>query len=121
MSILIFYYYYYSYCCYYYYSSICLTSLSFPSSLVSFKARLILPYQLTQVVLEKRPLNCCSSSSSLSFCMYFQLGHPEMIHRADVLQARRPSRYITSVKTLTQQQCLAPPFDGRFLSSVVTG
>ena len=36
-----------------------------PSSHASFKARLILPfwYQLTQVVLEKRPLNGCSSSS----------------------------------------------------------
>jgi len=38
-----------------------------PSSLASFKSRLVLPfwYQLTQVVLERRPLNgCCSSSSS---------------------------------------------------------
>ena len=38
-----------------------------PSSLVSFKSRLVLPfrYQITQVVLEKRPLNgCCSSSIS---------------------------------------------------------
>ena len=35
------------------------------SSLVSFKSKLLLPfwYQLTQVVLEKRPLNGCSSSS----------------------------------------------------------
>jgi len=33
-----------------------------PSSLASFNARLVLPfwYQLTQVVLEKRPLNWCS-------------------------------------------------------------
>jgi len=33
-----------------------------PSSLASFKSRLVLPfwYQLTQVVLEKRPLNRCS-------------------------------------------------------------
>ena len=33
-----------------------------PSSLASFKFRLVLPfwYQLTQVVLEKRPLNGCS-------------------------------------------------------------
>jgi len=40
-----------------------------PSSLASFKSRLVLPfwYQLTQVVLERRPLNgCCSSSSSSS-------------------------------------------------------
>ena len=34
-----------------------------PSSLASFKSRLVLPfwYQLTQVVVEKRPLNGCSS------------------------------------------------------------
>ena len=34
-----------------------------PSSLASFKSRLVLPfwYRLTQVVLEKRPLNGCSS------------------------------------------------------------
>ena len=37
-----------------------------PSSLDSFKFRLVLPfwYRLTQVVLENRPLNGCSSSSS---------------------------------------------------------
>jgi len=37
-----------------------------PSSLASFKSRLVLPswYRLTQVVLEKRPLNSCNSSSS---------------------------------------------------------
>jgi len=36
-----------------------------PSSLVSFKSRPILPfwYRLTRVVLEKRPLKVCSSSS----------------------------------------------------------
>ena len=36
-----------------------------PSSLASFKSRLVLPfwYRLTLVVLEKRPLNGCSSSS----------------------------------------------------------
>jgi len=35
-----------------------------PSSLASFKSRLVLTfwYQVTQVVLEKRPLNGCSSS-----------------------------------------------------------
>jgi len=35
-----------------------------PSSLASFKSRLVLPfwYQLTQLVLEKRLLNGCSSS-----------------------------------------------------------
>jgi len=38
-----------------------------PSSLVSFKSSLVLPfcYQLTQVVLEKRLLNECSSRSSV--------------------------------------------------------
>ena len=37
-----------------------------PSSLASFKSRLVLPfwYLLKQVVLEKIPLNGCSSSSS---------------------------------------------------------
>ena len=37
-----------------------------PSSLASFKSRLVLPfwYRLTKVALEKRPLNRCSSSSS---------------------------------------------------------
>jgi len=36
---------------------------------VSFKSRLVLPfwYRLAQVVLEKRPLNGCSSSSSGSY------------------------------------------------------
>jgi len=41
-----------------------------PSSLASFKSRLVLPfwYRLTQVVLEKRPLDgCCSSSNSCVF------------------------------------------------------
>jgi len=35
-----------------------------PSTLASIKSRLVLPfwYQLTQVVLKKRPLNRCSSS-----------------------------------------------------------
>ena len=39
-----------------------------PSSLASFKSRLVLPfwYRLAQVVLEKRPLSGCSSSSSSS-------------------------------------------------------
>ena len=43
-----------------------------PSSLVSFKSRLVLPfwYWLTQVVLEKRPLNGCSSSSLVLFSDY---------------------------------------------------
>ena len=50
-----------------------------PSSLVSFKSRLDLPfwYRLTQAVLEKRPLNgcisssssCSSSSNSIGYCV----------------------------------------------------
>ena len=37
-----------------------------PSSLASFKSRLVLPfwYRLTQVVLEKRPLNRCGTQVS---------------------------------------------------------
>jgi len=36
-----------------------------PSSLASFKSRQVLPFwcQLTQVVLEKKPVNGCSSNS----------------------------------------------------------
>ena len=39
-----------------------------PSFLASFKSRLVLPFwcRLTQDVLEKKPLNWCSSSSSSS-------------------------------------------------------
>ena len=42
-----------------------------PSSLASFKSRLVLPfwYRLIQVVLEKRPLNGCGSISSRSLFM----------------------------------------------------
>ena len=38
-----------------------------PSSLVSFKSGLVLPfwYRLTPVVVEKRPLNGCNSSSTV--------------------------------------------------------
>jgi len=48
------------------------------SSLASLKSRLVLPfwYQPTQVVLEKRPLNGCSSSSS----SIIHLEYPEDIH-----------------------------------------
>jgi len=44
-----------------------------PSSLASLKSRLVWPfrYQLTQGVLEKRPLNGCSSSSSSSSIVEF--------------------------------------------------
>jgi len=44
-----------------------------PSSLASFKSRLVLPfwYWITQVVLENRPLNGCSSSSSGSINLVF--------------------------------------------------
>ena len=43
-----------------------------PSSLASFKSRLVLPfwYWLTQVVLEKRPFNGHSSSSRLGTMCY---------------------------------------------------
>ena len=43
-----------------------------PSSLASFKSRLVLPfwYLLTKVVLEKRPLNGCSSSSGSYIHLY---------------------------------------------------
>ena len=49
-------------------SSWCYCIPKTPSSLASFKSRLLLPfwYQLTQVVLEKRLLNRCNSSSSSS-------------------------------------------------------
>ena len=42
-----------------------------PSSLASFRSRLVLPfwYRLTQVVLEKRPLKGCSSISSSGCCI----------------------------------------------------
>jgi len=46
-----------------------------PSSLASFKSRLVLPfwYWLTQVVLEKRPFNGCSISSSCCCCFSFYI------------------------------------------------
>ena len=46
----------------------------YPSSLASFKSRLVFPfsYWLTQVVMEKRPLNGSSSSSSSSGTYLFQ-------------------------------------------------
>jgi len=42
--------------------------LKTPSSLASFKSRLVLPfwYRLSPVFLKKRPLNRCSSSSSIN-------------------------------------------------------
>jgi len=47
-----------------------------PSSLASFKSRLVLPfwYQLTQVVLEKRPLNECECSSG-SVVSYYAINY----------------------------------------------
>ena len=56
-----------------------------PSSLASFKSRLVLPfwYQLTPVVPEKRPLDGCSSSSIKSF-LYLSEGH-----RYDVSPCRK--------------------------------
>jgi len=47
--------------------------LKTPSSLASFKSRLVLPfwYQLTQVVLKKRRLNGCSSSSLAVLCLWY--------------------------------------------------
>jgi len=45
------------------------TASQTPSSLASFKSRLVLPfrYRTTQVVLEKRPLNGCIISVKLRF------------------------------------------------------
>ena len=55
-----------------------------PSSLASFKSRWVLPfwYWLTQVVLEKRPLNECSNGSSShpvadSFVAHVELQHSQ--------------------------------------------
>ena len=49
------------------------SNLQIPSSLAAFKCRLALPflYRLAQVVLEKRPLNGCSSSSNSSSSTIF--------------------------------------------------
>ena len=49
------------------------TASQTPLSLASFKSRLVLPfwYQLAQVVMEKRPLNTCSSSGSSSCRVLF--------------------------------------------------
>jgi len=43
-----------------------------PSSLASFKSRLVLPfwYRLTQIVLENRPFNGCSCSDSYGRSIY---------------------------------------------------
>ena len=52
-----------------------------PSSLVSFKSRLVLPfwYRLTQVVPEKTPLNGCSSILVVFF------GKPEFLLSSSIL------------------------------------
>ena len=54
-----------------------------PSSLASFKPGLVLPfwYHLTHVVLEKRPLNSCSRSST--YCQSYT--YTRMIHTVDVV------------------------------------
>jgi len=67
-------------------SSWCYCHPRTPSSLASFKSRLVLPlwYRRTQVVLEKRPLNRCSGS----WCMFhFSLCYP--IHLWVCSEARR--------------------------------
>jgi len=48
-----------------------------PLSLASFKSKLVVPlwYRPTQVVLEKRPLNGCSSSSSSSSSSRLLVSH----------------------------------------------
>jgi len=57
-----------------------------PLSLASFKSKLVVPlwYRLTQVVLEKRPLNGCSSSSSsrllVSHC-FIHTAHSDVVLR----------------------------------------
>ena len=64
-----------------------------PSSLASFKSKLVLPfwYQLTQVVLEKRPLNGCSSSSSSSSG---QLDSTEVAMGARHIASQLSERYV---------------------------
>jgi len=51
------------------------TASQTPSCLASFKFRLVLPlwYRHTQVVLEKRPLNRCSSTGSTHYKWGLQL------------------------------------------------
>jgi len=53
-------------------SSWCHSHPKTPLSLASFESRLVLPfwYQLIQVVLEKRPLNGCGSSSCAVYCSH---------------------------------------------------
>jgi len=56
-----------------------------PSSLASFKSRLVLPfwYRLTQVVPEKRPLNGCSSVVHT-----FHIANVRIVYTAVVAQSR---------------------------------
>ena len=73
-----------------------------PSSLASFKSRLVLPfwYQLTQVVLEKRPLN--SSSSSIywpHFC----------ICNNNKISTNKPLSSVTARDSLLKPRPLGPP------------
>ena len=55
-------------------SSCCHFHTQTPSSLASFKSRLVLPfwYRLTQVVVEKRPFDGCSGSSYCGICHHCQ-------------------------------------------------
>ena len=78
-----------------------LMPLSSPSFLASFISRLVLPflYRLTQVVLEKRPLNGCSSSSCSSSWIIFSKsaqGPIEPFHQKKV-----------KMSVLAKRNCLA--------------
>ena len=72
-----------------------------PPSLASFKSRLVLSfwYRLTQVVVNKRPLSGCSSSSSSSmpagFCRHFMTKTKPNVCYCDVT-ASRSSRVVSA-------------------------
>jgi len=85
-----------------------------PSSLASFKSRLVLPfwYRLAQVVLEKRPLNECISqwrhqggrgeASPLwvdvqklcNMCVWFHCHGTSLYHTTNTLQGRRAKSHV---------------------------
>ena len=84
-----------------------------PSSLASFKSRLVLPfwYLLTPVVLENRPLNGCNSSSPGSTCCCFR---STSLHCSEevLLSAESYTSWLDNVKSfhyksnlLNQQLC----------------